>query len=136
MRRLVHLALLLLIITVVRACGGVYLAEDRLNAATRWTAERTGLAGAKDTLDTKVRPAMAAATHSLADAIYGSTSRTLDSAEVAADGFAEWLGQQLKAGVTAIETRVVSVLSPNSVSEPPRRDDPASDKGRRERPAR
>jgi hypothetical protein len=136
LRRLVHLALLLLIITVVRACGGVYLAEDRLNAATRWTAERTGLASAKDTLDTKVRPAMAAATRSLTDAIYGSTSRTMDSAEVAAGGFGAWLGQQLKAAVTAIETSVGSVLSPNDVNQPPRRDDPASGKDRRDTPSR
>jgi hypothetical protein len=137
LRRLVHFALLLLIIIVVRACGGLAVVEDRLNAATRWTAEKTGLSGAKDTLDRKVRPSMAGATRSLTDAIYGGTSRTMDSAELAADGFAGWAGQQLKAAVTAIENSVRSVVSPNSnANESQPRDVPESEKERRKPPSR
>jgi len=134
LRRLVHVALLLAIITAVRACGGVNQAEDRLSAATRWTAERTGLNGAKETLDTTVRPSMDAATHSLADAIYSGTSRMMDAAELALSGFGAWLGQQGGAVVKGVETSVGSVLSPNPANEPPRNDAPASDKDRREPP--
>ena len=129
MRRLVHLALLLVIVMVIRACGGVTQAEDRLNAATRWTAEKTGLTGAKDALDTKVRPPMAAATKSLTEAIYGGVSRTMDSAESAADGFAGWVLQEVGGAFTAVETSLRSVLNPNAVDEPKPQDD-AEDKNR------
>src|SRR5262245_34196381 len=83
-----------------RACGGVTQAEDRLNAATRWTAARAGLTGAKDALDNKVRPSMTAATRSLTEAIVGGVSRTMDKAELAADGFGAWVRQQVSDVVT------------------------------------
>jgi hypothetical protein len=108
---------------VIRACGGVTQAEDRLNAATRWTAEKTGLAGAKDTLDTKVRPPMAAATKSLTEAIYGGASATMDSAESAADGFAGWVVHLVGGAFTSVEASLRSVLNPNGVEEPKPQDD-------------
>ena len=131
MRRLAHLALLLTIIVGIRACGGMVRVEDRLNAASRWAAETAGLSGAKDTLDRRIRPSIAASTSSLTEAIYGGTSRTMDSAELAVDGFASWAGQQLKAAVTAIENSVRSVVGPNNSqneSQPP--DVPESEKDR------
>jgi hypothetical protein len=130
----VHLALLLAIITAVRACGGVNQAEDRLSAATRWTAERTGLNGAKETLDTKVRPSMDAATHSLADAIYSGTSRMMDAAELALRGSGAWLGQQV-GSLGSVGSGIRTVLTPNTPKQPQPADDPASDKERRASPA-
>ena len=130
MRRLVHIGLLLLIVMVVRACGGVNQAEDRLSAATRWAAERTGLSGVKETLDTKVRPPIAAATRSLADAIYGGTARTMDQTEMAANGFGAWVGQQVTGAVVAVEAATRSVLMPNAKDEP-QPADPSADKDRR-----
>ena len=61
LRRVAHVGLLVLTVMVVRACGGATQAEDRLNFATRWMAEKTGLTAAKEALDTKVRPPLAAA---------------------------------------------------------------------------
>jgi hypothetical protein len=137
MRRLVHLALLLTIIVGVRVCGGMARVEDRLNAASRWTAEKTGLSGAKDTLDRKVRPSMADSTHSLTEAIYSGTSRTMDSAELALDGFGPWAGKQLKAAFTAIENSVRSVVgSNNNQDEPQPPNVPESEKDRRKAPSR
>jgi hypothetical protein len=136
LRRLVHLALLLTIIIGVRACGGMTQAEDRLSAATRWTAEKAGLTGARDALDNKVRPSMTAAMRALAEAIFGGVSRTMDRAEQAADGFADWVARQVSAVLTAIETDVGSILTPNTQNEPQRPDIPKSERDRRETPAR
>ena len=43
MRRLVHLVLLISLIAVVRACGGLVVAEDRISAHTQWIGEKTGV---------------------------------------------------------------------------------------------
>ena len=116
-RRYAHLALFIVMIIGIRACGGATQAEDRLSFATRWVAERTGLSGAKNTLDTEVRPRLAAATGSMTYSIYSAVSRTMDNAEMAVGGMAMWVRQQVSNAETAIETRVRSIVSPGAVTE-------------------
>jgi hypothetical protein len=127
-RRYAHLALLVLMIIGIRACGGATEAEDRLSFVTRWAAERTGLSGAKDRLDAEVRPRLAAATGSMTYTIYAAVSRTMDNAEMAVGGMAMWVRQQVSNAETAIETRIRSIVSPDRDSEPKRPESPPTDK--------
>src|SRR5262249_10187033 len=101
LRRFAHFALLIVLIVGIRACGGATQAEDRLSFATRWAADRAGLRGAKDPLDTAVKPRMAAATQSWTYSIYAATNRVMDSAESAVNGMATWAGQQVSTAETA-----------------------------------
>jgi hypothetical protein len=101
----------------IRACGGMAQTEDRLNAATRWTAEKTGLMGAKDTLDAKVRPPMAAATRSMSDAIFAGVSRAMDRVESTADGFVGWVVGEVRGALGIIDSSVSPVLTPAESEE-------------------
>src|SRR4029079_4194749 len=83
-RRLLHVALLLMIILGIRGCGGMAVTEDRLGAATRAMADKVGLANKKDAFDAAVRPPMAAATQSLGNSIFVATARTVGENEMAA----------------------------------------------------
>jgi hypothetical protein len=120
-RRVVHVAILVVIVLVVRACGGAIQAEDRLNSASRWAADKTGLAGAKAVLDTKVKPRVGGVTSSMSYAVYDAVSRTMDSTEMALDGFAAWVGQQVSNTETAIEERIRAALTPSRVNDVPQR---------------
>ena len=134
MRRLVHLALLLTIMLGIRACGGMAVTEDRLGAATRWMAEKVGLAGTKDAFDAAVRPPMAAATRSLSDAIYATTARTLDSVELAAGSFSGWVVQNIRAGLSRVDGSLQPVVAPEPPPDPERLDpESEEEKARRAR---
>jgi hypothetical protein len=122
-RRFAHFGLLIVLIVGIRACGGATQAEDRLNFATRWAADRAGLSGAKDTIDTAVKPRMAAATRSTTYSIYTATDRMMDSAESAVRGMATWAGRQASNAETAVETRIRSILGVDAKREPQRPDD-------------
>jgi len=126
-RRFAHLGLLIVLIVGIRACGGATQAEDRLSFATRWAADKAGLRGAKDTLDTTVKPRMAAATRSTTYSIYAATDRMMDSAELAVRGMATWAGQQAGNAEIAVVTRIRSVLGVSADSEPPQRDGSSPD---------
>jgi hypothetical protein len=126
-RRYAHFALLIVLIVGIRACGGAAQAEDRLSYATRWAAEKAGLSGAKDTLDTAVKPRMAAATRSTTYSIYAATNRMMDSAESAVNGMAAWTGQQARNAETAVMTRIRSILGVGASTEPPPRDSSPTD---------
>jgi len=128
-RRLVHIAMLVLVVLVVRACGGAAQAEDRLNGASRWAAERTGLTGVKAALDQNVKPRLAGATSSVTYAIYDGVSRTLDTSEMALYGLASWGWQHVTNVEHAIEARIRSVLTPRGPAgrEPQRPGGSASD---------
>jgi hypothetical protein len=119
MRRFAHFALLIVLIVGIRACGGATQAEDRLSFATRWAAERTGLSGAKDTIDSSVKPRMAAATQSMTYSIYAATSRLMDSAEQAMAGIATWAKQQVGNAEASIARGIRSFLSPDGGGKPP-----------------
>ena len=103
MRRLLHVALLLMIILGIRACGGMAVTEDRLGAATRAMADKVGLANKKDAFDAAVRPPMAAATQSLGNSISVTTARTVDSIELAAGSFSGWMVQKVRAGLGLVD---------------------------------
>src|SRR4030095_8506910 len=118
LRRFAHFGLLIVLIVGIRACGGAAQAEDRLRLATRWAAEGAGLHGAKETIDTAVKPRMAAATQSMTYTLYAATSRMMDSAEMAVSGMATWAGQQVSNAEAAIETRIRSILGSDTDSEP------------------
>jgi hypothetical protein len=126
-RRFVHFGLLVLVVVIVRACGGANEAEDRMSFGTRWLAEKTGLTGVKETLDTKVRPPIAAATRSMTYAIYGTASRALDATEMTAESVVTWFGQQVDSAAEAVQVRVRSVLTPNAAKEPQRPEQPPSE---------
>ena len=121
MRRLLHVVLLLMIMLGIRACGGVARTEDRLGAATRWTAEKAGLANAKDNFDAKVRPPMAAATRSLSDGIYATASRTMDNVAMTADNFSGWVTMHVRAAFGMVESSL-PVPAADQRSERERRD--------------
>lgn len=134
MRRLIHVALVVVIMLGVRACGGAARTEDRLGAATRWTAEKVGLAGTKDSFDAKVRPPMAAATRSLSDAIYGGASRTMDSVELAAGGFTGWVMQHVRSALGLVDSSLAPVVAPRTDER--ERPDPNDEKEGRAAPQR
>jgi len=121
LRRLVHIALLLTIMIGIRACGGMARTEDRLGATTRWMAEKIGLGNAKDAFDARVRPPMAAATHSLGDAIYATASRAMDDVESAADNFGGWVTQQTRAALGMVDS-TLPVVDAEQGSERERRE--------------
>ena len=123
LRRIAHFGLLILLIVGIRACGGAIQAEDRLSFATRWAADKAGLSSAKDTLDTSVRPRMAAATQSMNYSINAATSRAIDGAESAVNGMATWVVQRVSKAETAVETRIRSLLGADTKSEPKQPDD-------------
>jgi hypothetical protein len=106
----------------IRACGGMAVTEDRLGAATRWTAEKVGLGGKKDAFDATVRPPMAAATRSISDAIYATTARTMDSMETAAGSFTGWITQNIRAGLGLVDGSLQPVLAPDPAPAPKRPD--------------
>jgi hypothetical protein len=116
----------------IRACGGMAVTEDRLGAATRWTAEKVGLGSTKDAFDATVRPPMTAATRSLSDAIYATTSRTLDNVEVAAGSFSGWIVQNIRAGLGFVDGTLQPVVTPEpeSATERERRDREADEERR------
>jgi len=114
--------LLLMIVLGIRACGGMALTEDRLNAATRWMAEQVGMGNTKDAFDAAVRPPMAAATRSLSDSIYAMTSRTMDSMELAAGSFSGWIVQSLRAGLGLVDGSLQPVAETKPAPPPERRD--------------
>jgi hypothetical protein len=118
LRRFAHFALLVMLIVVIRACGGATQAEDRLSFATRWAAEKAGLRGATDTLDTSVKPRMAAATQSMTYTIYAATASIMDRTEMAISGMATWVGQQVSNAETAIERRLRSILGADAETQP------------------
>jgi hypothetical protein len=101
----------------IRACGGMAVTEDHLGATTRWMAEKVGLANTKDAFDATVRPPMAAATRSMSDAIYATTSRTMDGVEVAAGGFTEWIVQNIRSGWALIGGSLQPVVAPETTDE-------------------
>jgi len=111
-RRLLHVALLLMIILGIRACGGMAVTEDRLGAATRAMADKVGLANKKDAFDAAVRPPMA-------------TARTVDSIELAAGSFSGWMVQQVRAGLGLVD----GSLQPQPATIP----EPATSQERRDR---
>jgi hypothetical protein len=118
LRRFAHVGLLIVLIVGIRACGGATQAEDRLSFATRWAADRAGLKGAKDTLDTSVKPRMATATQSMTYSIFAATNRMMDGAESAAAGMATWVGQQTHDAETAVTRQVRSLLGMSLDTEP------------------
>jgi len=132
LRRFGHFGLLLMLIVVIRACGGATQAEDRLSFATRWAADRAGLRGATDTIDTSVKPRMANATRSMTYSIYAATSSLMDRAEMAVSGVVTWAEQQVSDAENAVEMRIRSVLGANPERKPekpdgsPADDDPAN----------
>ena len=119
MRRYAHFALLIVLIVGIRACGGATQAEDRLSFATRWAADKAGLSGAKDTIDSSIKPRMAAATQSWTYSIYAATSSLMDSTELAVHGMAAWFGQQVSSAETAVTREVRSILGADVNNEPP-----------------
>ena len=125
LRRFAHFGLLIMLIVGIRACGGATQAEDRLSYATRWAADRAGLKGAKDSLDTAVKPRMASATQSMTYSIIAATNRMMDGAESALSGMTTWAGQQVSNAETAVVTRIQSVLGVGAGTKPPQRDEPS-----------
>jgi hypothetical protein len=132
LRRLLHLVLLLAIMLGIRACGGMALTEDRLGNATRWMAEKVGLANTKDAFDATVRPPMAAATRSMSDSIYSTTARTMDGVEGAAGSFSGWIMQNIRAGFGLVDGTLQPVVAPQP-SAPAERKDPETEEERRAR---
>lgn len=118
LRRYAHFALLIVLIVGIRACGGATQAEDRLSFATRWAADKAGLSGAKDTIDSSVKPRMAAATQSWTYSIYAATSSLMDSAESAVHSVTGWVGQQVSNAETAVVREVRSILGADANNEP------------------
>ena len=131
MRRLMHVALLLTIVLGIRACGGMAVTEDRLGAATRWTAEKVGLGNKKEAFDATVRPPMAAATRSISDAIYAAASRTMDNVDTAVDGFSGWVVQNVRAGLGMVDGSLQPVAAPDAARAAKRRDLEEADQQRR-----
>ena len=127
LRRFAHVALLVMLIVVIRACGGATQAEDRLSFATRWAAERAGLRGATDTIDTSVKPRMANATRSMTYTLYAATSSMMDRVELMVDGMATWVGQQVSNAESGIERRIRSILGADVGNEPQAPDAAAKD---------
>jgi len=125
LRRLVHLALLLAVMLGVRACGGMAVTEDRLNAGTRWMAEKVGLGETKAAFDATVRPPMASATQSMSDSIYATTSRTMDSVEAAAGTFSGWVVQNIRSTFGFVDGTFEPVVAsePAKPSQPGDRED-------------
>ncbi|HEU5257538.1 MAG TPA: hypothetical protein VFU28_16205 [Vicinamibacterales bacterium] len=127
LRRFAHVVLLIVLIVGIRACGGATQAEDRLSFATRWAADRAGLKGAKDTIDSSVKPRMASATQSMTYSIFAATNRLMDGAESAASGMATWVGEQTRAAETAVATQIRSILGVSLDSKPEERGGPSTD---------
>lgn len=127
MRRFGHFALVVMLIVVIRACGGATQAEDRLSFATRWAAERAGLRSATDTLDTAVKPRMASATQSMTYRIYTATSNLMDSTEMAVSGTMTWVWLQVSSAENAVEGRLRSILGAEPRKEPQAPDASATD---------
>lgn len=122
MRRLLHIVLLLAIMLGIRACGGMAITEDRLSAATRWAAEKVGMANKKDAFDAAVRPPLAAATRSMSDSLYSTTARTMDSMEAAAGSFSGWIVQSVRAGLGLVDGSLQPVVAPDSPADRERRE--------------
>ena len=132
MRRIVHVALLVILIAGVRACGGAAVAEDRLGVTSRWVADRTGLSAAKDGWDSTVRPRVAAATRSSSDAVYGAISLALDSLEATAEGITTSITAAVSNAAQSLGTAVRSIFTSKKTPPPPvapRPDAPPPDKG-------
>jgi len=117
-RRVIHLALLVVVIVGVRACGGATQAEDRLTVTTRWMAEKTGLGGVMTAWDTTLRPPIAAVTTRISNGIYDGVSKTLDATEAAADSLATWAADTANNAMAAVQNRMRAVLTPQHKDEP------------------
>ena len=134
-RRYAHIVLLVMLIVGIRACGGATQDEDRLTSVTRWTAERAGLSGAKNTLDTQVKPRMAQATGSMSSALYAASSQLMNSVEMAANNTVGWAWRQVVSAENEMEVRIRSTLSPNVPAQTERPDTVPQDNGRKTNPA-
>lgn len=117
-RRYAHFGLLVLMIIGIRACGGANQAEDRLTSVARWTAERTGLSGVKDTLDSQIKPRLAEASGSMTYKIYAASADVMNGFESAVNGTAGWIWQQVLNAENAIEMVIRSTLSPEMPAKP------------------
>jgi hypothetical protein len=114
----------------IRACGGMAVTEDRLNAGTRWVAEKVGMSSTKEAFDAAVRPPMASATQSISESIYATTSRTMDSVEVAAGGVSGWLVQNIRAGLGFVDGTLQPTVAPEPETPEQRREREAEEQRR------
>jgi len=85
-RRVIHLALVVLAIAGIRACGGAAQAEDHLNTTTQWVAEKMGLERVKSVWATTVGASTTTTASKLSNAAFESVSRLLDALERTAGG--------------------------------------------------
>src|SRR5262245_61755078 len=123
MRRSFHLVLLIVIILVVRAYGGLSEAGYALGMAGRWSADRTGLTRAKQTWDSVLRQRIAMTTQSTSDALYNAASLVLSAGETGVGGIGEWISRKANSATVALGDAVRSVLedSPGSDRDAPER---------------
>jgi hypothetical protein len=117
-RRVVHIVLLVLIVMGVRACGGATQTEDRLNATTRWMAEKTGLTGAKEAWDATVWPPLVAVARTTSDVVYGAVYGALNAAEAAVDGVASWVADRITRLMDGLWNGVASLFTPRQKPQP------------------
>jgi hypothetical protein len=125
-RRLLHLALLVLVIVGVRACGGATQAEDRVNVASRWVAEKTGLSQVRDTWNARFRPRIAGASESVSGAIYQTFLVGIRGVQNAIDGVVAWMAERTRTVMDAVAGTLRSVLTRSPTPQPGRAPDPSA----------
>jgi hypothetical protein len=131
-RRLIHVALVIMVVVGVRACGGAPQAEDRVNAASQWMAEKTGLESAKSTWNKTIRRSVGSTTTRASNAVYGSMSRFLDGVEATVDGVGVWVNERVKRTTEAIDNGLHATLTPDGRNPQTNKIDvPASTNGQR-----
>jgi hypothetical protein len=85
MRRFAHLIIVISLILVVRSCGGMAIAEDRMSATSQWVAQKTGMTAVRDKWRKDIAPAIAGtsrkASQGLQDAVRGGM-QSIDSGAI------------------------------------------------------
>jgi len=116
-RRVIHLALVVLAIAGIRACGGAAQAEDHLNTTTQWVAEKMGLERVKSVWATTVGASTTTTASKLSNAAFESVSRLLDALERTAGGVGTMTSDGIDRATAAVDGGVSGALTPQSGNE-------------------
>jgi hypothetical protein len=113
MRRVAHLLILVSVIAVVRACGGLAIAEDRIAANTRWIADKTGVTALRERWRDSMAPRITSTRRNAWLRVQQATSSALERLESGATRVRD----TVDSGVGSVRPASSSPASGNAASE-------------------
>ena len=118
MRRLAHLVIVISVILVVRSCGGMAVAEDRMSATSQWVAEKTGMTAVRDKWRKDVAPIIAGTSRAASQGVQDAVRGVLVGIESGATG--------VRDRMSAAGSSVLEAIK-NAFGGPPEAGQPAGD---------